>query len=372
MSIPSICHITTVHSYSDVRIVKKECYTLAENGYNVSLIVPSSEAIHDTKINVISIGTLPANRIRRIWCGYSRAKKEAIRINAQIIHIHDPELLFLGLILRKKGYCVIYDAHEDVPRQLYSKHYLPSYLRKTISWLAEKSENWLVQRLSGVVAATPVIANRFTRIQSNTAIVCNYPSISEFSIMSDWSCNRNQLCYVGGIFAVRGAYEMVNMLQSTPFRLSLAGTYSPSTLRDELIKLPGWDQVDEMGFVKRDKISEIMSKSFAGLVVLHPLLSYQDSFPVKMFEYMAAGIPVIASDFSLWRSIISNNNCGICCDPLNVEAIREAALYLYNNQDKAREMGNNGRKLIADKLNWEAETQTLLSFYNRIVNSWDK
>lgn len=371
MNKPAICHITTVHSYGDVRILKKECYTLVENGYDVSLILSTANLINDERVRVISIGKLPTNRLLRFIIGYKRASRSALHSGAHIFHIHDPELLFLGWRLVRKGYRVIYDAHEDVPRQILSKHYLPVSVRGIVSWLTEQVENWFVHRLTGVVAATPIIASRFSKENPNTISVCNYPSLHEFPEPTEWNQKRNHVCYVGGIFAVRGAFEMVGMLHQTIIRLNLAGTYSPESLRDKLVLLPGWKQVDELGFVGRNQISAILGSSLAGLVLLHPLQSYQESLPVKMFEYMAAGIPVIASDFSLWRTIVADQNCGVCCNPLNMKEIRSTIDYLYNNQDKAQEMGRNGRNLVVEKYNWENEAIALLSFYHRIVHTID-
>jgi glycosyltransferase involved in cell wall biosynthesis len=106
----------------------------------------------------------------------------------------------------------------------------------------------------------------------------------------------------------------------------------------------------------------------AGLVTLKPLVNYLDSLPVKMFEYMEAGIPVIASNFPYWKSIVEPIDCGICVDPQDPEAIRKAILELVNNPVKAHEMGKKGREAIWTKYNWSIEEQKLLSFYQRMIN----
>ena len=74
-----------------------------------------------------------------------------------------------------------------------------------------------------------------------------------------------------------------------------------------------------------------------------------------MFEYMSSGVPVIASNFPLWREIIEGNNCGICVDPLNPTAIATAIDTLAKDPDRARQMGRNGQKAVLEKFNWSAE-----------------
>ena len=82
-----------------------------------------------------------------------------------------------------------------------------------------------------------------------------------------------------------------------------------------------------------------------------------------MFEYMAAGIPVVASNFPLWKEIIEENKCGICVEPANVEQISDAVNYLLNNPEEAQRMGANGRKAVEEKYNWNNEAKTLLQLY---------
>lgn len=364
-----ICHITTVHPEKDIRIFQKECVSLAQNGFHVTLLVRGKVSDNANNVEIKGIGALPSNRIRRFLYGVNAAYKAAMQQNADLYHIHDPELLFVAWRLARKGKKVLYDSHEDMPRQIMSKHYIPLCLRPMISSIVEKIENYFVKKISGVIAATPVIENRFRKINCQSVSICNYPSLREFDLSTDWAKKEPEVCYVGGIFDVRGGDEMVRMLPLTNVKLNLAGNYSPKSYREKLSKLEGWNKVNEFGFVNREEIKAILNKSIAGLLLLHPLQSYKDSLPIKMFEYMAAGIPVVASDFPLWRSMIQENECGVCCDPLNITEIAEVINQLYSHPEKARKMGENGRKLVLETLNWEAEEIKLVDFYNRILDA---
>ena len=120
------------------------------------------------------------------------------------------------------------------------------------------------------------------------------------------------------------------------------------------------------GFLNRHEVNAVLAKSRAGLVTLHPIINYIDALPVKMFEYMAAGIPVIASNFPLWREIIEGNKCGLCVDPMNSKEIGKAIKYLKDNPKEAEDMGKNGRKAVEDKYNWPLEEKKLLDLYKRL------
>ena len=131
--------------------------------------------------------------------------------------------------------------------------------------------------------------------------------------------------------------------------------------------MPGWQRVNALGFLDRAGVRDVLGRSMAGLVTFHPAPNHIDAQPNKMFEYMSAGIPVIASDFPLWREIIAGNDCGLLVDPVNPAAIAEAIDTRVNNPDMAQRMGENGRRAVEARYNWGIEEQKLLAFYEQIL-----
>ena len=107
----------------------------------------------------------------------------------------------------------------------------------------------------------------------------------------------------------------------------------------------------------------MLSQVKAGLVTLHPTPKYQTALPVKMFEYMIAEVPVIASNFPYWSDIVNDAGCGICVDPMKPEEIRGAVDYICRHPDIAREMGRNGREKVLEKYNWDREKEKLFALY---------
>ncbi|MFS0689431.1 glycosyltransferase family 4 protein [Sporosarcina sp. 179-K 8C2 HS] len=343
----------------------KECVALVQAGFDVNYVVPGATSTTVQNVKIHGINKIEGSRFDRMTKTVKAVYRKALEIDAQVYHFHDPELIPVGLKLKNKGKRVIYDVHEDVPRQILNKSWLPFKSQKLISKLFEAYENRASKKFDLVVTATPFIRDRFLRLGANTIDVNNFPILDELKMEAvDWKSKQNAVCYVGGITKFRGIEEMVQAMGMTKdLTLLLAGTFTSNAERETVSKMNGWDTVHELGFLDRTGVREVYRQSIAGLVVLHPRINYIDALPVKMFEYMAAGIPVIASNFPLWKSIIETNDCGICVNPEQPEAIAEAINYLYDNPDVAERMGRNGRKAVESEYNWEQESRKLIEAY---------
>lgn len=362
-----ICHFTSAHRPYDVRIFLKECTSLANAGFEVFLVAANCTEEEKNGVKIINVPVPDAGRIKRIINTAPRIYKKALSLNADIYHFHDPELLPYALKLIRKGKKVIYDAHEDLPRQISGKHWIPALFRKPVAAAVESYEDYVCKRLSCIITSTPAIRERFLKINSHTIDVCNYPLLNEISEMPVWSERKQEICYVGSISVIRGVRELVQAMNGLEgIRLNMAGAWSPETLKAELESYPGWEKVHEYGFVDRQGIVSILNRSKIGIVTLYPQSNYLESLPIKMFEYMLAGIPVIASDFPLWREIVMGNNCGICIDPQDPSQISQAVDRILADDEMARKMGENGRKAVLDKYSWKNEEKKLLEVYEQL------
>jgi len=363
-----VCHLTSVHHRKDTRIFFKELPALVEAGFQVSVVVADGKGDKQQLGYMVFDTGAPKNRLSRIFKSSKNIFKKALALEADIYHFHDPELLFVGKRLKKKGKMVIYDAHEDVPRQILSKYWINIVIRKLISALVEFTENNICKKLDLIITATPFIRERFLKINPNVVDINNFPIHNSDNKIPEWESRKQEICYIGSITAVRGIFEMAKaMSELNNITMHLAGKFSPDDLRKKVIDTSGWENIKEHGFVDRKDTLDIMNKSIAGLVTLHPIINYIDSLPVKMFEYMGAGIPVIASDFPLWKEIIENNNCGICVDPLDPVQIADAILYIQQNPEKAKQMGSKGLQMVKEKYNWDSEKKKLIIAYNNLT-----
>lgn len=366
-----VCHMTSVHPADDIRIFHKQCTSLAEHGYEVHLVAPGSLGIANNgvihhEIPVFSQENRLKRMIFRAWRTYQLAKQT----EAVLFHFHDPELLPYGLLLKWQGKIVIYDAHEDLPRDVLTKGWIPSYFRTMISWTIEKVENFIARRLTMVVAATPFISERFKSVGANAIDIKNYPRIAEFTTSSSTPVVKSDppaVCYVGMITKDRGIVEMLKAIETLDIRLILAGRFINKETEVLARSLPGWSKVDYRGVVSRQEIRRIFEESVAGLCVLHPTLSYADSLPIKLFEYMAYGLPVIVSNFTLWKSIVEVAHCGLCVDPLDVTAIERGLVNFLRNKAQLKLMGKLGQEKIVDGYNWEVEVKNLADSYELVL-----
>ncbi len=365
-----VCHISTLHSRYDVRIFHKECKSLAKH-YSVYLIVADGlgSEVKDG-VRIVDIGLRQSSRIKRAWIDSKKAFHKAIELDCDSYHIHDPELIKIATKLKKSGKKVIYDAHEDLPRQIEGKPYLKDWMKPLVASFVEWQENSAVKRFDYICTATPFIRERFYKINKNSLDINNFPLLDELKTEVNWTKKENKVCYIGGLSKVRGIKEILLALETLDsVQLNLAGAFTEADFEKEMRKLPSWKKVNFLGFINREKVAETLQQSKAGIVTLHPIKNYLDALPVKMFEYMIAGLPVIASDFPLWASIIRESECGLLVNPMDPQEIREAILFIENNPKEAERMGKNGRKSIEQKYNWSIEEEKLFKVYQQVLKA---
>ncbi|NHZ96270.1 glycosyltransferase family 4 protein [Massilia sp. CCM 8734] len=364
----TIAHLTSAHPRRDTRIFIKQCRALVRQGYEVTLVVADGLGDErDSGVHITDVGHI-TGRLARMLGSTRRVLLRARQVDADIYHLHDPELMPAGLALKRLGKTVIFDAHEDLPLQLLGKPYLTPGLRGVLSRASAAYERHACRQFDAIVAATPFIRDKFMRINPNTIDVNNYPVPGEFDAEAPWSEKRQEVCYVGSLSAMRGIGELVaaaQLLQS-PARITVAGRFPEVKLENALSALPGWQRLNRPGYLDRDGVRAVMAQALAGLVTLHPEPNYLDALPVKMFEYMAAGIPVIASDIALWRGIIQDHQCGVCVDPRDPAAIAAAIDYFVRNPQIAQRMGRNGRRAVIENYNWPTEAEKLIGLYRQL------
>lgn len=362
-----IVHLTSVHSPKDPRIFSKQCRSLAKNGYEVVLIAPHTQ---DEVLAGIQIKKVPApgNSYERItktmWHVYITARKE----KADIYHFHDPELIFVGLMLRLTGAKVIYDVHEDYITSVQQKGYIPKLLRSILAFGVKQVEK-IAQKAFFIVLAEKYYEQRFPE----GCKILNYPAFSPI-YSPDSSQPSKNLLYTGTVSEDRGALNLAYMARHLKgVTIYMIGKCSPD-LHEKMKRITGGDtnklQLKGVGeYVPHSEIISTYEKGgwLAGLALFPATPHYINKELTKFFEYMAAGIPILCSDFSVWRDLVEQTGAGICVNPDNMKEVSDAIDYLYNNPEERRNMGRAGQLAVRNTYNWEKESAKLIGLYKRIL-----
>jgi glycosyltransferase involved in cell wall biosynthesis len=365
-----VCHLTSVHRYDDTRIYHKECHSLAKAGYETHLVAANAPNGIKDGIHLHGIDFNQTNRFNRMTMLVRAIYLKAREIDAQLYHIHDPELIPASIFLKLAGKKIIYDVHEDVPQQILSKDYLADY-RLWVSTAFQLFEKFSVKLFNFIIPATEPIAQRFMLLSDNVMSVKNYAIFQNLNHLSHKRYNNTdklKIIFVGSIYSERGIEEVMqalNMLPHVPLEFKLYGRGE----EDYLSRLKAMDKLgrlEYLGYLPSLNVINKIAEFDIGFIYDHPLKRHMEGLPVKLFEYMAAGVPIIAPDYPYWKEIIEGNNCGLCIKPRDPKAFANAVEYL--NDPEIRElMGENGRKAIINKYNWEKESQKLLSIYEAIL-----
>jgi glycosyltransferase involved in cell wall biosynthesis len=365
-----VVHLTTVHNALDHRIFRKECRSLARAGYDVMVIGPHSGDAQQESVSIRAIAK-PASRAVRMTTTAWRVYRAALQEDADVYHFHDPELIPIALLLRARGKKVIYDVHEDCPKDIYYKPYLPRFVRSAISFIVNAIETAAARRFSAIVAVTPAIADRFAAANENTVIVRNYPYGEELIDRSraPWNSRALAAAYVGTISPQRGISEIVSAIGMLPESLGATLQIAGEEVSQLVRQQSGWTRVRHHGVLDQHSTYNLLRDVRVGLSCQHPIPTFVDSIPVKIFEYMGAGLPIVVSDFPFWRQMLEGVRCTVFVNPLNAREIADAMEFLLTNPSESEAMGQRGQAAVAAQFNWNAESRTLVDLYADLIGA---
>jgi glycosyltransferase involved in cell wall biosynthesis len=386
---PKVALLTSVHSPFDTRIFYKQARSLARAGYDVRLICPHDREEEVERVKLVPLPR-PKGRLKRLLLSPWRVLKLALAQRASIYHFHDPELLPVGVLLRLLGKKVIYDIHEDVAKQILNKEWLPA--RRLIS-SAYRLLELLTCRLFPLVLAEASYARLYPQ-GVRKVIVQNFPETGIFpsprkqeerEFKGEGECagdgerkrkrERFTACYLGGVSALRGMERTLEALALLKEKGQLidflcigpASKKYAAHLERRIEELGLTQQVELRGRMEAPRAYTLLQECHVGLAVLQPNPNYFASFPTKMFEYMGLGLPVIVSNFPLWQNVVDQAGCGFTVDPLAAADLAKALATLAADPQQAKEMGEHGRRAIAEEYNWEREEQKLLALYAKLM-----
>jgi glycosyltransferase involved in cell wall biosynthesis len=358
---------SAVHSAFDTRIFHKEAKSLVKKGYAVSIIVPHEADVQQDQINIIAVDK-PKNGFVKLIITPVKILQQALKQRKDAVyHVHDSELLVISILLKLSGRKVIYDAHEDTPKQMMYQHWLPKILRKPAGWYYYLLEHIAGKMFDAIVVAEPVLNKYYPA--KKTTLVRNFPPVDKFTDLPIPYEKRNRwLVYIGLLSKPRGIMEMAEgakmAKQRSSFEFVVGGKFAPPSLKNEYLEN---NVLRFLDWLSLDELVNVLKESQVGIIIPNPIERYLTNYPVKMFEYMAAGLPVIASKLGVSAEFVEECRGGILVDPTDPTDVANAIQWLFNHPEEAKEMGIRGREMVFSKYNWRIESEKLIALYSRLI-----
>jgi glycosyltransferase involved in cell wall biosynthesis len=368
-----VIHATTVHSPFDVRIFHKQCVTLAEAGYHVTLL---QRGDHAETVKGVAIDPLPTydSRFARMTKGVWTVVRKVHSARPAVVHIHDPELSWGAVLLKASGIKIVYDIHENLHLDIAAKQWVPGPLKRPLGIATQMFERVAAMLFDHISAATDGIARRFP--VATTTVIRNSPLVAPFDAAGrpPLADREPYLIYVGGLGGggdVKGVDLMMAVLAALPassnVRLLLGGREPKPGFVDRLKQRTGGDRIDYVGWVDQKSLPQLYGRAIGALVLYPPMPNNIESEPVKLFESMAAGIPVIISDFPLFSGFVDQWDCGVAVDAADAQRVADIAVMWENDRRAAQAMGDNGLRAVREERSWERVAADLLGVYRRVV-----
>lgn len=365
-----VCHVTNAHDSDDFRIFTSECCSLADAGYDVFLVA-QGDSREDKGVHVIGVGQKPESRRERMTTFAKKVFEASLKLDCDVYHLHDPELMRFVPKYVKRNKKVIFDSHEDNKYLMLAKPWIPKWLRGFASSIFGIYEHYICRHLDGYLACYHWTYDRVKKWCPNIQLVFNFPKWKPY--ISRDCVDEKTFCYAGGISAQWMHHNVISAISEvSEARYLLAGNIS-GDYGDKLRKADAWSCVDWVGRLRHEDLPEKMyAKSAAGIALLDYIpqcMGHKGNLSnTKLFEYMVNGLPVICTDFDLWKEVIEKYKCGICVDPHNIECIKNAIRWIIEHPQEAKEMGKRGNEAIKAEYNWDANAVGLFKVYKEIEN----
>lgn len=366
--------MTCVHEWNDNRILFKEASSLARQ-YTVELHAPGNFEFREVN-GVRILGMAPVRRLLRPL-SWIRLFFRAVKARASVYHFHDPELIPLGLFLKILGKKVVYDVHEDYPDAILYKQWIPKPFRKITSVIFNSLEKKCSSFFNGLIFAELTYKKSFRKTNQQQVDILNYPLDCELKKRSvketDHRCN---LIYAGTVSEIRGAVELLKTTAilagwGKNVHLFLVGPFPRTSLRaglEEFINGHGLQgHVTITGRVAPAEVYSYYEQADIGLCLLHPVENNLKSLVTKLFEYMSAGIPILASNFPRWSRLLEETGAGLTVNPLDPGEIARQICTLIDNPELRLPMGLKGRDAYEKNFNWRGEENKLIRFYDKLL-----
>lgn len=368
----TVCHVISGYFRNDARVFKRQCLSLKQAGYEVSILTCDGEPDEQLEgIDIFACKYTWSRKFTLLFAKYQFLKK-ALEIDADVYQLHSPELLPLGVKLKKLGKKVVYDAHEDMGAHILEKEWLPKFIRKIVSLIVTKYMNFAYRRIDEIISPHSHVVEKVIDSLDKGVLVANFPWIKPLDQTKVVPIEQRDLilCYAGTVYSYSNQEATLAAISSMPNSVYEVAGYIEDQHKSSLLQMPGDHKIKFYERLNQDDLRKLFLRSLIGIVVYdyrlnlgHKLGSYGTN---KLFEYMEAGLPIICTDYILWKEIVDEYNCGVYVKPGDVEALSSAISLINNDRSLATQMGINSRKAAEERFNWKTENKKYLSIFESI------
>jgi len=371
-----ICHVISGYQRTDARIFYRQCLSLRDHGFDVCILTndgQSNEVIEG--IPIISCTSAPAGRKKELLMASHLFYDHAIAIDADAYQLHSPELLPLGVKLKRHGKAVVYDAHEDMPNHILEKEWLPPWSRPMVSRAFAFYMNRVLRRFDEVISPHSHVAHSLRERIGKGILVANFPLVKKRpnSSEDEYLARRNLFCYSGTVYSFSNQVTIAAALSELEGAQYQIAGYIDDEQREMLRNSAAGSRITYLGRLNQAELAKFYSSSIAGIVVLDYRLNLGNrlgSYAVnKIFEYMEAGLPIICTDYDLWKDIVDRYRCGICVKPGDVPGLRRAMRSIMADKKAAFQMGINGRRAVEKEFNWTSEEAKYCKMFSDLLKA---
>ena len=369
-----IVHFSSVHLWNDTRVFRRMCRSLAKAGHEVHWVaacndMPPYELVEGVHVHFVP---RPAGRLSRVWTTARAVCRKAISLDGQIYHFHDPELIPFAARMASKRRPVIYDAHEDLPKDLIDKDWIPQLVGRMLAVPIDLMERIGSVRFAAVIAAEEAIEDRFKRIVPRTLSIHNYPALGDFPIPAfEPNVVEPTIVHFGGLSRLRAIEPLVQALgllpDELPLKMVAAGRCESDSLLERLQGMRGWHRVDYRGWLSHEEMAKIIASASIAMNLFSDAPNNQRVRSNRFFESLASGLPVITSNLPAWQAIVQEIGCGLSVDANDARSIAAGIERLIRQRDEANQMARQGRAAIENRFNWERELERLMGLYAELV-----
>lgn len=345
---------TVVHHTTDARIFRREIGALRDAGIGVTAIAPwPATDVSDPEYQRIAVPRAVGRHRFAAWRA-ARARIAALAVTADVLLIHDPELLAVipWRELRRCRVRVVWDVHEDLPAALAVKQYIPAPLRGVLVPVVRRIER-MAERRAALLLAEVAYQERFVRTH---ACVLNLPLVP--AAMPSGERIRRAI-YVGSITRARGLETMLRMaplLAAHGIELLLIGEAPSERDRHAIASTPNVVWTGTMP--NADAMREV-ERSMVGLALLGDLPNYHHSMPTKVLEYMASGTAVVATPLPLSQQVLGDDGV-LLQDFEDAEAAADAVVALCNDDARRVAMTRSAFERVQRDYDWNSAKHEFL------------